>query len=257
VIGRSGALPADLDGVLIATPSDTHADIAVPYLERGIATFIEKPMATSSADAARIQIASRRSGAAVFVGHIYLYNPAFRKMLELLPTLGAIQYVVCEGLNNDPGARASVTWEWLPHHLSMGRAIFGRDPARVSAWSLTGPENPRGAVSRFLFGETPLVSMASWLSPIRRRPVTIPCENGTLVFDDLSDHKLALYGADGAVTYPPYDSEPPLTSELRSFLAQLHGRSADRPHLDDGLSIVRAIEAANRSIRSGGAEVVL
>lgn len=193
----------------------------------------------------------------VFVGHIYLYNPAFRKMLELLPALGAIQYVVCEGMNVAPDFRASVAWEWLPHHLSMGRAIFDCEPTSVSAWSLTGPEIPRGAVSRFLFGETPLISMASWLSPTRRRPVSIPCENGTLLFDDLSDRKLALYAADGSVTYPVYDSEPPLTCELRTFLAQLRGHDADRPHLDDGLCIVRAIEAAHRSMQSGGVAVSL
>lgn len=257
MIGRSGSLSAALDGVLIATPGDTHADLAIPFLERGISTFIEKPMATSSADAERIRAVAQRSGAAVFVGHIYLYNPAFRKMLELLPTLGPIQYVVCEGMNVSPDARLSVTWEWLPHHLSMARAIFGREPASVSAWSLTGPETPRGAVSRFLFGETPLISMASWLSPVRRRPVSIPCENGTLLFDDLSDRKLALYAGDGSVTYPVYDHEPPLACELRTFLAQLRGHEADRPHLDDGLCIVRAIEAANRSMQSGGMAVAL
>ena len=243
--------------MLIATPSDTHADLAVPYLERGVPTFIEKPLATSSADAERIRAASRRSGAAVFVGHIYLYNPAFRKMLELLPTLGAIQYVVCEGMNTEPDTHASVVWEWLPHHLSMGRAIFGCEPASVSAWSLAGSETPRGAVSRFLFRETPLISMASWLSPVRRRPVTIPCENGTMVFDDLNDRKLAIYATDGDVTYPGYDSDPPLACELRAFLAQLRGHDADRSHLDDGLRIVRAIEAVNRSLRSGGTAVTV
>lgn len=257
VVGRTGSLPAALDGVLIATPGDTHADLAVSYLERGIPTFIEKPMATSVADAERIRSAARRSGAPVFVGHIYLYNPAFDRMLDLLPTLGPVQYVICEGLNSDPRAHSSVAWEWLPHHLAMGRAIFGREPTSVSAWSLTGPENPRGVVARFLFGATALVAMASWLSPVRRRPVTVPCENGVLVFDDLSERKLALHDAEGGVTYPPYDSEPPLTRELRTFLSQIRGNESDRAHLDDGLCIVRAIEAAGLSILNGGTAVAI
>ncbi len=257
MIGRTGSLPTALDGVLIAAPGNTHADLAVPLLKRGIPVYIEKPMATSAAGAERIREAAQRSGAAVFVGHIYLYNPAFCRLLDILPILGAIQYVICEGMNIDPESRHSVTWEWLPHHLSMGRAIFGREPESVSAWSLTGPENPRSVAARFLFGETPLLSLTSWLSPVRRRPVTIPCERGTLVFDDLNERKLALYDAEGRVTYPSYDSEPPLTRELRAFLSQLRGNKPDRPHLDDGLCIVRAIEAADHSIRNGGSAVTL
>ena len=243
--------------MLIATPGSTHADLATAYLERGTPVFIEKPMTTSVEDAERIGATAKRTGAPVFVGHIYLYNPAFLRMLELLPALGAIQYVVCEGMNNDPQATRSVAWEWLPHHLSMGRAIFGREPTNVTAWSLTGPADARAVAARFLFGEIPLLSMASWLLPERRRLVTIPCENGTLIFDDLSERKLALHDTEGRITYPSYDSEPPLTRELRAFLSLLREAGADRAHLDDGMNIVRAIEAVDRSVQDGGAAIAL
>jgi predicted dehydrogenase len=67
-----GEKPASLDGVLIASPSATHAEVALPYIEAGIATFIEKPMTTALADAERIRDAAARSGAIVFAGHLML-----------------------------------------------------------------------------------------------------------------------------------------------------------------------------------------
>src|ERR1700704_6875527 len=76
-IARRETPPAGLDGVLIATQSATHAEVAIPYIEAGIATFIEKPMTTTVSDAERIRDAAERSGAVIFVGHIFLYHPAF------------------------------------------------------------------------------------------------------------------------------------------------------------------------------------
>src|SRR4029079_18976719 len=93
-IARGQSPPAGLDGVLIATQSATHAAVALPYIKAGIATFIEKPMATSVSDAEQIRDAAGLSGAPVFVGHIFLFHAAFLAALELLPTLGTVRYLL-------------------------------------------------------------------------------------------------------------------------------------------------------------------
>ncbi len=247
-IGRGPACPDPLDAVVIATPAATHAELALPYIERGIATFIEKPMTVSVADAERIAGAAQRSGAPVFVGHIYLFNPAFAALLQVLPSLGAIRYVLCEGMSNAPTATASLLWEWLPHHLSMGRAMLAAEPRHVEAWSLSGAENPQAVASRFGFGSTTLVSITSWLSPVKRRQITIPGANGTLVFDDTAERKLALYGPDGGVTYPAYAGEMPLTCELQAFLDVVRRGQADRDHVGESTAIVRYIAGAEQAL---------
>ena len=253
VVGR-GAVPSqDLDAVIVATPGASHADVALPYIERRIPTFIEKPMAASLADAERIAAAARLSGTLVFVGHIHLYNPAFTALLELLPTLGGIRYVLCEGMNDAPASTASVLWEWLPHHLSMGRAILAGEPSSVEAWSLSGPDAPQAVISRFLFGKTPLVSVASWLSPGKRRQLTVSCERGTAVFDDAAERKLVLHGADGAISHPPYAAERPLTLELAAFLDAARRGETDRDHIAESTAIVRQIAGAERALNQGQA----
>ena len=111
-------------GVLIATPSATHAEVAIPFIDAGVPTFIEKPMATTAADAIRIREAALRSGAPVVVGHVHLYNPAFQAAKKLLPEVESVQAVFWEGMNHHPRTDSSVLWDWLPHGLSMAQALF-------------------------------------------------------------------------------------------------------------------------------------
>jgi len=254
-IGKGENPPRGLDGVLIATQSAAHAELALPYINERIATFIEKPMATSVADAERIRAAAERTGAVVFVGHLFLHHPAFLAALKLLPMLGAIRFLQCEGTNDRPRTDSSVLWDWLPHDLSMACAIFGHGPDSVAAWSLSGESKPDAAISRFLFGDVPVASMVSWLSPLASKRMVLVGEKATLVFDDKVERRLMLYGKDGDVSYPSYSDEAPLTREMHAFLSAVRSGNADAAHVELGTSIVRAIAAAEASIDLGGQSV--
>jgi predicted dehydrogenase len=255
VIARGQEPPRDLDGVLIATPSATHAEVALPFIASGLPTFIEKPMAASLADVERIREAADRSGAAVFVGHIHLFNPAFLALLDALPALGAIYYVQCETMNDKPRTDSSVLWDWLPHHLSMAQAIFGRNPVSVAAWPLSGQVNPQAATSNCLFDRVPLLSIVSWLSPIVRFQLIVFAEKGTIVFDDKARQKLVLYNVEGAASYPGYSDELPLTREMHSFLELVRSGKVDRSRIETAVSVVRTIAAAHVSMANGGTPV--
>lgn len=76
-------LPPDVRAVTVAVPTAFHADVAIPFLERGIACLIEKPLARNGHDGRRIVDAACRSGATVQVGHIERFNPAVRAMDRL------------------------------------------------------------------------------------------------------------------------------------------------------------------------------
>ena len=255
-IGRGETASRDLDGMVIASTSATHAELAIPYIEAGIPTFIEKPMATSCDDAERMRDAAERAGGIVFVGHIQLYNPAFLALLELQPQLGAIAQVICHGLNDRARGDSSVLWDWLPHHLSMALAIFRRPPDRVRARALAQAPVTQAAEATFEFGQVPLVSTVSWLSPTRHQTMTIEAEHGTLTFDDKAERKLTMRRA-SAVSYPRYEDEPPLTREMRLFIEAIRSGNADHAQVVQGAAIVRMIAAAEESISQGGAPVEL
>lgn len=246
VIAPGETIPENLDGIIIATPSSTHTEIALKSIERGLPTFIEKPMSTSVVDALRIKDAAEKAGTAIFVGHIYLYNPAFQKVLELCNVLGPIRNITAEGANDAPRADSSVLWDWLPHHLAMARVILGTEPESVRTRAQSPHVARDAATVTFQFGSVPLVAHISWVAPAKRRVLTISGDHGMLVFDDTAAQKITLTN-NSATTYPEYGNEASLTNELHAFLELVRTQRADRPHLDDAVAIIRAIEAAEKS----------
>ena len=85
---KSGAMafaePKDLigrgDAVSIATPTVTHLDIALRFIDAGVHVLVEKPMAASSREAEEIVAAARRKGVVLQVGHIERFNPAIQEI---------------------------------------------------------------------------------------------------------------------------------------------------------------------------------
>jgi predicted dehydrogenase len=73
-----------VDGAIIATPNHTHREIAVPLLEAGVSTFIEKPLATTVEDGQAITVAAERGNAKIGIGHYQRFLDAPRLLKRLL-----------------------------------------------------------------------------------------------------------------------------------------------------------------------------
>jgi predicted dehydrogenase len=256
-IAREDVPVSGLDGVIVATPSASHAEVALPFIEAGIPTFIEKPMTTSVTDALRIEEAARRSGAIVCVGHIYLHHPAFLVAVNLLPELGSIRHLMYDSLNDRSRTDSSVLWDWLPHDIAITRALCGCDADRVTSWKLAGGELAEAAACRIEFGHIPMISTMSWLSPARRRQVTIVGELATLIFDDKAPRQLSLHFHGREPVFPAHSGKLPLTCELEAFLTLISSGQADHSQIETGIVVARTIEAAERSISDGGRSVAV
>ena len=243
-------------GVLIATPSATHADVAIPFIDAGVPTFIEKPMATTVADAIRIREAASRSGAPVVVGHVHLHNPAFQAAKKLLPEVGTVQAVLWEGMNHHPRTDSSVLWDWLPHGLAMARTLFEANPGFVQAWGVGEASRFKAASAKFMITDVPFIANMSWVSPLKRHSLTIVGEENSLTFDDTAERKLSLRNSRGT-SYPAYDDELPLTRELRAFIGVLRAGQPDTAQLESEVAMVRAIAAAEESARHAGRSVAI
>jgi predicted dehydrogenase len=243
-----------LDGVLIATPGATHADVALPYIEAGVATFIEKPMTTSVADAERLVAAASRSGAPVSIGHIFLHHPAFATLLAHLPDIGRVRRLEAQGMNDRPRKDASVLWDWLPHHLSMAHAIFGRLPRAVAAQDSSGGSGCAAMVDFDLDGAS-MACEVSWRSAVARSHLRVTGDEGALEFDDKATDKLMFRDSAGRTQILPHAADLPLTCELAAFLQVVRTKPRDRSEMELGLAIVQAIEAAERSVSAGGISI--
>ena len=263
----------DIDGVLIATPPSTHAEIALAFLEHGVPVFVEKPMTDSLAEAQRLAAAAHDR---VLVGHIHLYNPAYQQVRELLPQLGAVRLMVSEGANNGPYRDDySALWDWAPHDISMMADLLGM-PQQVAAWGAailrpgTNLYDTSYIKLDFAGGAVGIIT-SSWLMPQKRKKLTIVGATSSVVYDDtLPEHKVTLFADMGptvvggvvtrqepAVSYPPYAADMPLTLEVEAFVRMIRTKEKPRSDVALGLKVVQILDAAERSIAAGGTPVPL
>ena len=95
------------DLVCIATYSDSHADYAVSAMEAGAHVFVEKPLATTVADAKRVAECAARTGRKVVVGYILRHHPSWQRLIAEARALGG-PYVFRLNLNQQS---TGATWE--------------------------------------------------------------------------------------------------------------------------------------------------
>jgi predicted dehydrogenase len=252
---RAGAshLAGDLDelpesgGIVIATPTATHAAVVGRALEGHAPIFVEKPM-TNDADDARML--AERSGGRLFVMDKWRYHPGIgelrrlRETRELGQPLGMHLRHVGWGT---PQRDVDVSWILLPHCLSIFLEVFGRLPQAKHAFAenlATGTVALNGALG----GEPWATIEVSVRSPEKRREFRLHCEGGVAWLDDgWSDHIKIARGADGMGADAPeierrsVSTELPLMRELRVFVEHLRGGPPPRSSAEEGALIVERI----------------
>lgn len=126
---------SDLEAIVIATPAETHAALALRSLEAGHHVFVEKPMALSSADAALLCARAEQRSRRLMVGHVLHYHPAVQALLTLVRNgvLGEIRGVHSRRLVTSRRLRdEGAWWSLAPHDVSLMRRLLNDDPHRIS-----------------------------------------------------------------------------------------------------------------------------
>lgn len=269
----------DLDGVVIATPPPTHHPIAQDMLNHGLSVLVEKPLALKSEHAEELIKLAEEKGQVLMVGHTFVYNPAVTALKELISSgeLGELRYLDAARLSLGLYQHdLNVLWDLAPHDISIILHLLGEDPVSVRA---TGASCIQGSVEDVVYitFQFPSGLMAhihvSWLDPCKVRRVTVVGSRKMVVYNDVApNEKLRIY--DKGVECPPYTDSfadfqyayrygdiiipniqftEPLRLECAHFVdCMAHGK---RPITDgyNGLKVVEIIEAAQRSLRNGGA----
>ncbi len=79
-VSHAADLLDKVDAVTVAVPTVHHAEVAKPFIERGVAALIEKPIAPDSATAAQMVEWAKESGSVLSVGHSERFNPVVLAM---------------------------------------------------------------------------------------------------------------------------------------------------------------------------------
>jgi predicted dehydrogenase len=260
----------ELDAVVLATPVPTHAALAVAVAEAGKHCFVEKPLATSTADAERAVAAAQDAGRILMVGHLLEYHPAVTKLKELIDgdELGELHYVYGNRLNlGKLRADENALWSLGAHDVSVVLSLIGEEPvecvAHGASYVREGVQDVVFCYLRFPSGILAHLHL-SWLDPHKERRMTVVGARRMATFDDmLVEGKLAVYdkGFDedarswgeyitrsGDIFSPRVPNAEPLRIECEHFVDCLRTGATPRSDGRSGLRVVRVLERLQRSL---------
>jgi predicted dehydrogenase len=121
-----------VDAVSIATPTVSHVDVALPFIESGAGVLIEKPMAATIHDADRLIAAAEARGATLAVGHTERFNPA---VAAARPMVSTPRFVEIHRLGTFPerSLDIDVIFDLMIHDLDVLLAAVGSEVESVEA----------------------------------------------------------------------------------------------------------------------------
>ncbi len=275
-----------VDGVIVATPAETHVKIALEVIERKLPVLIEKPIALTEKEARKIIERADKNNVPVVVGHLLLYHPAVIKIKELVKNeeIGAPYYMYSQRLNLGKIRRfENVMWSLAPHDVSIALYVFEKKPLSVRGYGRSFIQKDREIEDvAFLDIEFEGGILAhihvSWLDPHKVRLVKVVGSEKMVVFDDMAqEEKLKIYnkGVDwdlygnnmpyspnvavryGDIFSPRIPHAEPLKEEHRDFIESIR---TGREPVSSGIlavEITRILENAERSMRRGGERIKL
>jgi predicted dehydrogenase len=268
----------NLDAVIIATPPPTHYPLAKECLEHGLHVLVEKPITLKSQHAEELINISKKRELVLMVGHTFEYNAAVHTLKLLVESgeLGQIYYVDAARLNLGLFQRElNVLWDLAPHDISILLYILNRTPISVSAHGMPFVnEGIQDVVyMNMVFPDNILAHIhVSWLDPCKVRRVTVVGSKKMVVYNDVESlEKIRIYdkGVDkpdytdtfgdfqlsyryGDVIIPNIRLTEPLQKECQHFLDCINNHTIPQSSGQDGLHVVKIIEAAQRALNQNG-----
>lgn len=140
-ISRETGIPAFPDytdflrhcgAVIVATPTSSHFQYAVPAIREGKHVFIEKPIAEKMSSARKITRLSEEAGVVVQVGHVERFNPAFRAVRDRIESPRFIESHRLSGFDVR-GTDVSVILDLMIHDIDIVLSIVPSNVRRVHA----------------------------------------------------------------------------------------------------------------------------
>jgi predicted dehydrogenase len=270
----------DVDGVIIATPPNTHYKIAIDALNHGKHVFLEKPMTLDVNEANEILLLANKLGLVLSVGHIFLYSPEIIKLKEIInrPDFGKIHYAYIQRLNlGKIQSPANVIEDLAPHDISIIDYLFDSECDSVSAFGtnhVIDTEDVAFINMKYKNGTTAHLHL-SWLDPLKIRKTVVVgskqmvvCESGEKKIEiynmgidvkersetsnlSYADHLMSYRYGDMVVPY--INNKEPMRDELLDFVNSIKNNTMPIASGNIGFNVVKVLSAMQTSLKNSGA----
>jgi len=267
----------EIDAVVIATSTSTHFGLAKRALEAEKHIFVEKSLTLNYKQAQELVDLAKEKQKKLMVGHLLEYHPAVMEMKRRLcqNEIGEIYYLYSERLNlGKVRTTENALWCLAPHDISVMLFLLNTEPVEVSAYGgvfLQKKEKIEDVVFVNIRFENRAIANLhlSWLDPNKVRRMTLVGSKKMMVFDDMeSRDKLKIFNKGviknnledrvefnvryGDIYIPKIDASEPLRLECLHFIDCIEKNKTPRSDGEDGLRVVRVLEAAQESLNKGG-----
>ena len=266
-----------IQGVALATPAETHTDLAIQSMLAGKNVFVEKPMAMNLENAEKMKKVAEETSQILMVGHLLEYHPAVLKLREMIASgeLGKINYIYSNRLNfGKVRTEENALWSFAPHDVAVILRLIGQTPVEVS--SCGGSYLTNGisdtTMSNLRFSEESRAHIfVSWLHPFKEQRLVVVGDKKMAIFNDVAPfgEKLQLYPQnvefDGPIPilkkedaeFVEHANTEPLREECNHFLDCIQSRKQPLTNAQSGIDVLKVLHACQQSIEQNGVLVSL
>ncbi len=266
-----------VDLAVIATPVSTHFDLASKAIKSGCDVLVEKPMTATVEESEKLLELAAENNVQLMVDHTFLFHPAVQKMKEVVDRGDLGKALYFDSVRVNLGLYQSdvnVIWDLAPHDLSIMLHLVPYKPIAVQA---NGMQHYREGMADMayvtvFFEENYLANFhLSWLSPTKVRRITLAGDRKMMVYDDMeSNEKIKIYdkGVEilkseedmnqariqyriGDIHIPALPNREALADEAKHFIDCAKGYKKPIAGGEQGLWVVKILEAADRSLATG------
>ena len=261
----------DIDAVVIATPAESHFELAATALKAGKDVFVEKPMALNVKHGLEMQRLANEKGRILMVGHLLEYHSAVLRLRELIGggELGNLNYIYSNRLNfGKIRTKENALWSFAPHDIAVILRLFNEMPYEASCvggnYITSGVADITVSNLKFRSGRQAHI-FVSWLNPYKEQKLVVIGEKKMAVFNDSEPKdKLVLYN--NSIEYNKnqpvllkngyervhFSEDEPLTNECEHFLDCIRTRKKPLTDTTSGINVLRILEACQESLMQDG-----
>ena len=257
------------EAVSVVVPTPFHAEVASEVIKRGIHCLLEKPIASTVAEADALIALAKKHKVVFTVGHIERYNPVVRQLKQLIDDkkLGEITSVVCKRVGGFPSIepKTDVIIDLAVHDIDIISYLLGEQPQRIHSHGSRTHHSKKVDSAEILmeYSKASGFVQANWLTPVKIRTIALTGSTGYLEANYITQelnwyrHNMESLGEDFAkfvrrLGEPikesiKVDFEEPLAAELKAFLRRIRGQTD--PHLISPMDAREALRLALEAVR--------
>ncbi len=267
----------DIDLVIVATPLNTHYELALDAITNSKHVWLEKPMTMNSSQGEHLCQLADKNGKIVLVDFPILFTHAAETIKSFIQTgkAGTLSFYNAQRINTGPyRCDASVTWDLASHDLAMMLYLLG---AKVKSVSTTGQKDANGNLLEIGSITVQLDDIIANIyvnrqAPLKIRKTMIGGDEAMILWNELDQlEPVKIYNHDigskegncsyqcrhraGAVFSPMVQEGETLLKEVEYFFQCLENKCQPVNNAQFGLQVVRLLEATEESLARNAALV--